>query len=136
MTDSCFCRPYGRVDFHIKLPMRPLIWVIGSFSLHRERGLAFAEYPVRVSIYIKQLFLTLYVCLFVCLFPRISVSFACVGLKLCRRALGPIVLVKICCVICVKRSPNAETLKLAVGHDFWSVTFLLPLALTYQYMTG
>ena len=47
---TCFCRPYGRVDFHIKLPMRPLIWVIGAFSLHQEHGLAFAEYPVRVSI--------------------------------------------------------------------------------------
>ncbi|KAI0237381.1 hypothetical protein LSAT2_012128 [Lamellibrachia satsuma] len=45
-----YTKPYGRVDFHIKLPMRPLIWVIGAFSLHQERGLAFAEYPVRVSI--------------------------------------------------------------------------------------
>ena len=44
-----FYRPYGRIDFRINLPMRPLLWVIGAFSLHQERGLAFAEYPVRVS---------------------------------------------------------------------------------------
>ncbi|KAI0235995.1 hypothetical protein LSAT2_013433 [Lamellibrachia satsuma] len=48
-----YTKPYGRVDFHIKLPMRPLIWVIGAFSLHRERGLAFAEYPVRALLTLK-----------------------------------------------------------------------------------
>ena len=50
LYDWClFSRPYGRIDFRINLPMRPLLWVIGAFSLHQERGLAFAEYPIRVS---------------------------------------------------------------------------------------
>ena len=35
--------------------------------------------------------MTLYVCLSFCLFPRISVNFVCVGLKLC---MGPFVLVQ------------------------------------------
>ena len=63
---------------------------MGDRSVFTSSGTrsGFCRIP-RQSEYLYKTVVCDSVCLSFCLFPRISVSFACIGLKLCRRARGP-----------------------------------------------
>ncbi|ELT90450.1 hypothetical protein CAPTEDRAFT_197471 [Capitella teleta] len=41
--------PYGRIDFHVDVPIWPNQWLVSGFSLDREKGLSFTELPVKLD---------------------------------------------------------------------------------------